>query len=115
RRIVDEADALAEASAWPGRRVLQSLDAAVGARARVDLSEFAEPSLPDLGLRTWEQPTRLEPLAERLAAMHRDGARVVLFAEGRGSLERAEEVLAPKGLPAGEIRAAVTEVSEGFW
>ncbi len=115
RRIVDEAEALAEASGWPGRRILQSLDAALGARPRVDLSEFAEPSLPDLGLRTWDQPTRLDSLVERLAAMHRDGARVVVFAEGRGSLERAVEVLAPKGLPAGGIRAAVAEVPEGFW
>src|SRR5207249_1519760 len=61
-RVVDEADALGLASGWPGRHVVQGLDAALGARPRVDLSEYADPSLPDLGVRTWDQPTRLESL-----------------------------------------------------
>jgi transcription-repair coupling factor (superfamily II helicase) len=114
-RIVEEADALGQASGWPGPNVVQGLDAALGGRSRLDLSEYAEPSLPDLGIRTWDQPTRLESLVQRLTSMHRDGARVVVMAEGRGSLERAAEVLGPKGLTGDDVRTEVAEVSEGFW
>jgi transcription-repair coupling factor (superfamily II helicase) len=114
-RIVEEADQLAEASGWPGRRVLQGLDAALGARPRVDLSEFAGPDVPDLGIRAWEQPTRLEALSARLASVRSEGATVAVLAEGRGSLERAGEVLAAQGLPSGELATAIGEVAEGFW
>src|SRR6266542_4029901 len=113
-RIVEEADALAEASGWPGRRVLQDLDAAV-ARTRVDLSEFAEPSIPSLGIHPWDQPARLDQLAGRLVQMRRAGADVMVAAEGRGSLDRATEVLAPKGLAPPELHAVQAEIAEGFW
>jgi len=114
-RIVEEADALAEASGWPGRRVLQDLDAAVAGRTRVDLSEFAEPSIPPLGIHPWDQPARLDQLADRLLQMRRTGADVVVAAEGRGSLDRATEVLAPKGLAPSELHPVQAEMAEGFW
>ncbi len=114
-RIVEEADALAEASGWPGRRVLQDLDAAVAGRTRVDLSEFAEPSIPSLGIHPWDQPARLDQLAERLVQMRRAGADVMVAAEGRGSLDRATEVLAPKGLAPSELHTVQAEIAEGFW
>jgi transcription-repair coupling factor (superfamily II helicase) len=114
-RIVEEADALAEASGWPGRRLLHELDAALGARPRVDLSEFAEPDLPDLGIRAWDQPAKVEALSARLSAMKAGGAAVAVLAEGRGSLERAGEVLATYGLQQGEFATAIAEVPEGFW
>jgi transcription-repair coupling factor (superfamily II helicase) len=112
--IVEEADALAEASGWPGRRAIYGLDEAAGSRRRLNLSEFAEPDLPDLGLRPWEQPTRLDTLAGRLAGMRRAGATVMVAAEGRGSLERALEVLGPLGLAPADVVAVEAEVSEGF-
>jgi len=114
-RIVEEAEALGQASGWPGRHVVQGLDAALGARPRLDLSEYAEPSLPDLGVRTWDQPMRLEPMVERLESMHRAGTSVVVMAEGRGSLERVAEVLAPKGLSGQDLLTEVADVAEGFW
>src|SRR5438309_2119693 len=38
-RILEEADALAEASAWPGPRSVRELEAALGARQRVEISD----------------------------------------------------------------------------
>ena len=46
-----EAEALAEATSWPARRVVRSLDDAIGDRVRVHLTEFAEGL--DLGLAGW--------------------------------------------------------------
>jgi transcription-repair coupling factor (superfamily II helicase) len=115
RQIVEEADALADASGWPGPRVLHDLDAAIGAKQRIDLTEFAEGEALDLGVRMWEAPGRVDPIVERIRALHRDGATVVLAAEGRGSLERSREVLAARGLTDGALVAAEAEVEEGFW
>jgi hypothetical protein len=42
-------------------------------------------------------------MAERVAELRARGAQVVLIAEGRGSLDRAKEVLAAKGLTAEEV------------
>jgi transcription-repair coupling factor (superfamily II helicase) len=115
QHIVEEADALAEASGWPGARALFELDTTVGGRPTVELSEFAEPGLPDLGLRPWEQPTRLDSLAGRLLAMRGEGARVVVAAEGRGSLDRAFEVLGPKGLGPADLDPVEAAIPEGFF
>src|SRR6266511_3499191 len=98
RQIVEEADALADASGWPGPRVLHDLDAAIGAKQRVDLTEFAEGNAVDLGMRMWESPGRVDPMVERIRALYDGGAALVLAAEGRGSLERSREVLASRGL-----------------
>ncbi|HEY1330062.1 MAG TPA: transcription-repair coupling factor [Actinomycetota bacterium] len=109
--IVQDADALAEAMAWPGARVIQDMDAALTASVRVELSEFAEGV--DLGLHAWEVEGVTE-LATRAAGLHRDGARVLLTAEGRGSLERGEEVLAAHGLARDGLTAIESDLDEGF-
>jgi transcription-repair coupling factor (superfamily II helicase) len=115
RQIVDEADTLAEASGWPGPRVLHDLDAALGAKQRVDLTEFGEGDAIDLGVRVWDRPGRVDPMADQIRGLHQGGARVVLSAEGRGSLERSREVLASRGVPEAGLVAAEAEMEEGFW
>ncbi len=114
RHILDEAEAIAEASAWPGPSVIHEFEASLGSKQRVELSDLAGPEAIDLGLRGWEAPGRLEPMAERVRALHDRGARVVLAAEGRGSLQRAEEVLAARGLPAESRTDIEADVAEGF-
>ncbi|HJP66238.1 MAG TPA: transcription-repair coupling factor, partial [Actinomycetota bacterium] len=114
RHIVEEADALAEASGWPGQRAVFELDQALAGRTRIDLAEFAEPGLPDLGIDPWEQPARPEALAARLVEVRRDGGRIVVAAEGRGSLERSVEVLAPTGLTSQDLITVEAAVAEGF-
>jgi transcription-repair coupling factor (superfamily II helicase) len=116
RHIVEEADALAGASGWPGPRVVHDLDAALGDRPRIDVSELSEPGAVDLGIHSWERPGRAEPMADRIVELRRRGARIVVAAEGRGSLERAGEVLAAKGLltTGDDIRAIEADVAEGF-
>src|SRR6266498_3622882 len=115
RQIVEEADALADASGWPGPRVLHDLDAAIGAKQRVDLTEFAWGNAVDLGMRMWESPGRVDPMVERIRALYDGGAALVLAAEGRGSLERSREVLASRGLSDAGLVAVEAEVGEGFW
>jgi transcription-repair coupling factor (superfamily II helicase) len=110
--IVEEADALADASGWPGTRAVFELDPALGSRPRVNLSEFAEPTIPDLGIAPWDQPTRLDALLERLRSLRSTGATVVLAAEGRGSLDRALEVLEPAGIT--DALAVEAPIAEGF-
>ena len=114
RHIVEEADALAEASGWPGARAIFELDTALGSRPRVDLSEFAEPSLPDLGIAPWEQPARLDALIGRLRQLQAQGTSLVVAAEGRGSLDRALEVLEPAGIAGPDLLAVEAPISEGF-
>jgi len=114
-RILDEADALADASGWPGPRVVHELEASLGAKPRVELAELGGTSAIDLGLHAWERPGRVEEMAERVTSLHRDGTRVVLAAEGRGSLLRAAEVLEARGLPAGAAVSVEADVAEGFW
>ena len=69
----------------------------------------------DLGLHAWERPGQREAMAERILGLHREGARVVLAAEGRGSLERAGEVLAAKAIPTEALLAVEADIEEGFW
>jgi len=114
RSVSLEAEALAEASAWPGPRVVHDLDVAIGARQRVELSEFVEPDSIDLGIVSWEQSGRLEAVVEQALAIHRQGARLIVAAEGRGSLGRAVEVLAARGLPRDEIASTEADAGEGF-
>jgi transcription-repair coupling factor (superfamily II helicase) len=111
--IVEEAEALAEASGWPGRSVVHGLETAFRGRRRVEFSEFAEPHALDLGLRAWAQPGRMEPMVEAVRGMHQDGARVVVAGEGRGSLERAMEVLAGSGVDSG-VLSTQAGIAEGF-
>jgi transcription-repair coupling factor (superfamily II helicase) len=111
RRIQEEADALAEASAWPGPRVVRDPDVALGSRQRVDVTELAGPEAVDLGIHPWDRPGRTEEMVARARELAQAGATVILAAEGRGSLERATEVLGPD-TPSTRVQA---DVSEGFW
>src|SRR5207245_4476851 len=94
RRIAEEADALTQASGWPGPTAVHDPDLALSTRARVDLSELPAAGSVDLGIRTWERPGQSDRMAERTAELRAAGARVVLIGEGHGSLDRAKEVLA---------------------
>jgi transcription-repair coupling factor (superfamily II helicase) len=99
RRTIDraraahlEAEALAQATAWPTTRVLHDLDHALGDRVRLHLSEFAEGV--ELGISGWgtAQGNAAE-LSQRARELVAAGHRVVVSARGHGSLERAREVL----------------------
>jgi transcription-repair coupling factor (superfamily II helicase) len=112
-KVVAEADALAEASEWPGIRVIEEPATALGGRARVDVSELSEGT--DLGIRPWEPGGEGGvTLAAEAARLHRAGTRIVVAAEGRGSLDRALEVLESAGLPPGEVAGVRADVEEGF-
>ena len=135
RLILDEAEALACASGWPGPSVIHDLDPALGSRPRLELSELAgveeveaaeavhldEGSALDgggagldLGLRPWDRPGRTEEMLERLLELDGAGAAIVAVGEGRGSLERAREVLAARGLGSPPVVPVVAEAPEGF-
>ena len=97
RQTVEEASALVEASAWPGPPVLRDLDESLSDRKRVELMEFAEGL--DIGVTGWGTAAGSPgELASFLAELARDGYRIVVTASGHGSLERAREVLAERGL-----------------
>jgi transcription-repair coupling factor (superfamily II helicase) len=113
-RIVEEADALAEASGWPGPQVVRDIDVVLGARARVELSELAESGALDLGIHPWGRPGKQDEVAVEVQVARAAGATVILAAEGRGSLDRAIEVLTARGLPAVEITTLEADVEEGF-
>ncbi|HEV3474059.1 MAG TPA: transcription-repair coupling factor [Actinomycetota bacterium] len=107
--VVREAGALADATGWTGRLPLARFEEAVGKRDRIDLTEFAEGV--DLGIHGWGGLPSAQ-LAERAASLQRDGYRVAVTAAGRGSLERAVEVL-----ERADVRPELAEVSgllEGF-
>jgi transcription-repair coupling factor (superfamily II helicase) len=118
RQAVQEAEALAEASGWPGPAVLRPLEEITAGRAVLHLSEFAEGV--DLGLSDWGAAAgNASELAGRLAGLVKDrGYRVLLTAEGRGSLRRAREVAAERGLSisGGEwpVAAVETSLAGGF-
>ncbi len=88
----DDAEALADAIAWPGPRTVRTLDDALAGTVRLHLSEFTEGI--DLQLGGWGtaegNPTEL---AGRLRELVDLGTRVVVTAQGHGSLERMREVL----------------------
>jgi transcription-repair coupling factor (superfamily II helicase) len=116
RRALDEADALAEASSWPGPPVVRPLDEALGDRTRLDVTEFAEGV--DMRLEGWGTAQGNAPeLAGRLADLAGRGYRVVLTASGGGSLERVGEIVAEHGVPLHGAGAAVrveAELAGGF-
>ena len=112
-RIVEEANALAEASGWPGRPVIENLADAVGGRRTAELSELSEGV--DLGIRAWDATgADAQGRAAEVADLQRSGASVVALAEGRGSLDRALEVLEGAGLSADDVIAVRADVPEGF-
>ncbi len=118
RQAAVEAEALARAGEWPGPPALRPLTEALGDHTRVDLSEFAEGL--DLSIAGWgtSAGNALE-LAGRLAHLASSGYRVVVTAQGHGSLERAKEVVAERGLSlADDARAAavaaLAELAGGF-
>src|SRR5207249_9138269 len=96
RRIVEEAAALAEASAWPGPSAVHDIEVALGAKQRVGLSELAQPEEIDLAVRTWERPGQLQPMVRALSELRGQGIPIVLSAEGSGSLERSREVVSER-------------------
>jgi transcription-repair coupling factor (superfamily II helicase) len=112
--IREEAEALAEASGWPGPSLVHELDVALGARPRVDLSEFDEPHAIHLGLHGWDRPGHAQAMTGAVGSLHDRGARIVVVAEGRGSLERATEVLTSKALQPKDLLLVEGEVAEGF-
>ncbi len=117
-KAVEEANALAEASHWPGPPAMRTIDEALGGRTRLDLSEFAEGL--DLGITGWGSAAGNAPeLAGRLADLRERDYRVVVAAQGHGSLERAREVLADRGVSldpdgAGAAVAVEAELVGGF-
>jgi transcription-repair coupling factor (superfamily II helicase) len=113
-RIEEEADALADASGWPGPRVIHSLDAALGAKPRLELPEFHEAEAVDLGIEGWEQAGRVDTMTDRIAGLHAARTPVMVVAEGRGSLDRAAEVLSAKGITHDGLVAVEGDVQEGF-
>ena len=106
--LVREAGALSEAMGWAAAPSLSAAELALGGRPRVDLTEFAEGT--DLGVTGWGGLTG-ERLAERAAALG-DGFSLAVSAAGRGSLQRATEVLERAG--AKPDVAAETGLLEGF-
>jgi transcription-repair coupling factor (superfamily II helicase) len=108
RSAHQEAEALAEATAWPSARVLHPLEEALGSRVQLHLTEFAEGL--DLGITGWgtAQGNAAE-LAQRAGELAASGFRVVLSAHGRGSLERAREVVG--GVP---VEGVESPLADGF-
>jgi transcription-repair coupling factor (superfamily II helicase) len=92
RQAHEEAEALAEATGWPGPPALVDLDLALGERVRLHLSEFTEGL--DLGLTHWGTAQgNPSELAKRLRELAERGYRTVVTGRGHGSLERAKEVV----------------------
>ncbi|HEX9824586.1 MAG TPA: transcription-repair coupling factor [Actinomycetota bacterium] len=90
-----ESDGLADAIGWGGPSLLVGPDAAWGARPRLELTELAEGT--DLGIVPWAEAGDAAAVAARAASLAADGHRVAASAQGRGSLERAVEVLTRAG------------------
>jgi transcription-repair coupling factor (superfamily II helicase) len=109
RAAHQEAEALAEATAWPSARVLHPLDEALGSRVRLHLTEFAEGL--DLGIEGWGSAQgNAAELAQRVVDLAGRGFQVVLSARGHGSLERAREVIG-EGL---QVEAVESPLADGF-
>ena len=110
RQTVEEAEALAEASGWPGLGGMRPLDEALAGRPRLDLTEFAEGL--DLGVQGWGTAQGNAPeLVGRLADLHARGYRVIVSASAHGSLERAREIGAERGLRLVEGDRAATALA----
>jgi transcription-repair coupling factor (superfamily II helicase) len=97
RQAVEEAEALARASDWPGPPVLVPLEEALAGNTVLQVSEFTEGI--DLGLEGWGTATGNAPeVAVRIEELADRGRRVVVAAAGHGGLQRMEEVLAEYGV-----------------
>ena len=93
RQTYDDAQALAEASNWPGPPALEPLDEALEGHVSLHLSGFTEGM--DVGLEGWGSAAgNPAELAKRAADLSTRGYQVVLTARGHGSLERVREVVA---------------------
>ena len=111
-RTFEEAEALAEATEWPGPPAILSLDDATSGRTILDLSELSEGI--ELRLEPWGTAQSNAPeLASRLSDLAARGFRVLITAEAKGSLDRAREVAAERGLRTreGEWPAAAVSAS----
>jgi transcription-repair coupling factor (superfamily II helicase) len=106
RQTYDDAQALAEASSWPGPPAIEPLEEALEGHVSLHLSGFTEGT--DLGLEGWGSAEgNPAELAKRAADLASRGYRVVLTARGHGSLERVREFVA---LPNAEaIEASLTK------
>ena len=107
---VREADALGEATGWAGPPALAGPEHSLGGHPRLDLTEFAEGN--DLGVVGWGGLTG-EKLAAEAGKRAADGYRVAVSAAGRGSLDRALEVLDRAGAQQPEV-AIQSALLEGF-
>ncbi|MEX0984716.1 MAG: transcription-repair coupling factor [Actinomycetota bacterium] len=87
-----DADALAEATGWPGPRVIVDLEEAIGERTSVHLTEFTDGL--DLGTRSWgtAQANPAE-MARRIGELEASGHAVTLTGRAHGSLARVREVI----------------------
>ena len=116
-RALEDGTALAGAIGWPGPQMVVPMERLTDGRTTVHLTEFAEGL--DLGLADWGTAAgNPAALARTLASLHADrGFRVLVTAEGRGSLQRAKEVLDERGLHAGTewpVVAAEASLAGGF-
>ena len=104
----EEAEALADALAWPTARALRGLSDAVAGRVQLQLSEFTEGL--DLQLRSWGSaqgnPTEV---AQRLGELQARGYRAIVTGRGHGSLARAGEVVG-----ATAVETVEASLSNGF-
>jgi transcription-repair coupling factor (superfamily II helicase) len=108
RQAHEEAEALAEATGWPGPHVLHPLEDALGDHVQLHLSEFTEGL--DLELSNWgsAQGNPAE-LSQRLSDLSARGYRLVVSARGHGSLDRVRELI-------GDVDAQTVEapLANGF-
>ncbi len=108
RQAHEEAEALAQAIAWPGPHVLHPLEDALGDHVRLHLSEFTEGL--DLGLTDWgsAQGNPAE-LAARLVDLASRDYRLIVSSRGHGSLERVREFVGDV-----EVEAVEAPLANGF-
>src|SRR5438067_7090788 len=104
----EEAEALADALAWPATRALRELGDAVAGYVQLQLSEFTEGL--DLQLRSWgsAQGNPAE-IAQRLGDLQTRGYRAIVTGRGHGSLARASEVVG-----ATPVETVEASLSNGF-
>ncbi len=108
RQAFDDAEALAEASSWPGPPAVHPLEEALEGPVSLHLSGFTEGI--DVGLEGWGTAEgNPAELARRAADLKSRGYRVVLSARGHGSLERVREFV---GLP--DADAMEASLTRGF-
>jgi transcription-repair coupling factor (superfamily II helicase) len=111
-RVASEAEALAEATGWPGAPFVRPLEEAVGDRPLLHLSEFSEGI--DLGLAGWGTASgNPAEMAAKLADLAGAGYRTVVAAEAHGSLDRARELVTERA-GGGVVETVEAPVGAGF-